>query len=329
MKKILLVRFSSFGDVVQAMNAARELKNRYPDARLHWLTKDMFKSFLLEDSNIDHVHCLESDFEGSLMKIARFIKENEFDLIYDAHKNLRTFLLKLILFPTLIRTKWLSRPKSRWKRLLFFQLRINMFPKPFFSRVSYITPLEKMMGKIKKDGFSKLSFSQIDKSKFEFINEDYLVMAPSAAWEMKRWPVSYWKNVINHFAKEKKVILVGGPTDHFINELFDVRNANIINLAGKISFVETFFLVSRASYTLSADTGVIHCADLIGAQGGLLLGPTAFGRTYSSKVFVFEKDLACRPCTKDGRGKCSQDVYQKCMVDIKPDEVIKQIEAII
>ena len=120
MKKILVVRFSSFGDVVQAMNAARELKNNYPNAELHWLTKDMFKSFLIEDKYIDHVHCLESDFQGSIINVARFIRKNEFDLIYDAHKNLRTFLLKLLLLPVLLSTKWLSRPKSRWKRFLFF-----------------------------------------------------------------------------------------------------------------------------------------------------------------------------------------------------------------
>ena len=48
-------------------------------------------------------------------------------------------------------------------------------------------PLEKIMGKVKKDGFSSLAFDHVDRSKFQFIDEDYLVFAPSAAWEMKRW----------------------------------------------------------------------------------------------------------------------------------------------
>ena len=100
------------------MNAARELKNHYPDAELHWLTKDMFKSFLIEDKYIDYVHGLESDFQGSILNVAQFIRKNKFDLIYDAHKNLKNVLVKIDSMA------FFSQPsgclvKSRWKRFLF------------------------------------------------------------------------------------------------------------------------------------------------------------------------------------------------------------------
>ena len=74
--------------------------------------------------------------------------------------------------------------------------------------------------------------------------------------------------------------------------------------------------MSRASYTLSADTGVIHCADLIGARGGLLLGPTAFGRTYSSQIHVFEKIYHVVLAQKTDVVSALNFIYQKCMVDI-------------
>jgi heptosyltransferase-2 len=55
------------------------------------------------------------------------------------------------------------------------------------------------------------------------------------------------------------------------------------------------------------------------------MGPTAFGFTRSIKIKTMESDLSCRPCSKDGSGKCSQKIYQKCMVDITPALVAKEI----
>ena len=126
-------------------------------------------------------------------------------------------------------------------------------------------------------------------------------------------------------SKRTLVVLVGGPGDSFIEDLFDRENINVLNLSGKTNFYETFYLVEHSSYVLSADTGVIHIADLMEKKGGLLLGPTAFGRTESGMINIFETDLFCRPCSKDGRGKCSRNTYQECMTSIPAQSVIKDI----
>ena len=326
MKNCLIIRFSSFGDVVQAMNAARELKLSNPSMKITWITKKAFRDFVIADSSIDNVLTLEDDFNGSVLNIKAFIVQESFDLIYDAHNNLRTLILKLSLMFINKSYRWIERPKSRLKRFLLFRFRINLFPKPFLSKISYLSPLKKYINEQRTETFSKIDFSTIDLEKFEDLHDSFFVFAPSAAWEMKRWPTNYWKEVINHFSKKIQIVLVGGPDDKFIADLIEQKNhSNILNLAGKLSFFETFYLVSKAKYTLSADTGVIHVADLIGANGGLILGPTAFGRTSSSCITIFENDMACRPCSKDGRGSCSQKIYQECMVKIVPSQIIKQI----
>lgn len=329
MKKILIIRFSSFGDVVQAINASRVLKHAFPRSEISWLSKKMFTEFLGAESSIDHALSLEKDFGGSIWQVCQFIMRENVDVVYDAHRNLRTFIVKFLISLMGYKGKWFHRPKSRLKRFLLFYFRINLFERPFYAKFSYLHPLKRLELEdpvllLKKSKFN-LSYETIHKSKFSFIGGPYVVFAPSAAWEMKRWPIQKWKDVINVVSKTTKVVLVGGPGDSFIEELFDNENTNVLNLSGKTNFYETFYLVDNSSYVLSADTGVIHIADLLNKRGGLLLGPTAFGRTESAMINIFETDLFCRPCTKDGRGKCSRNTYQECMTSIPTKSVINDI----
>ena len=324
MKKILIIRFSSFGDVVQAINAARELKSTYPNSKITWVTKKMFSEFLDSEPSIDKVVTIEGDFSNSVLSLANYISSQNFDLIYDAHRNLRTFLLKLILIIKLKLSNWVYRPKSRLKRFFLFQFKINLLPNPFFAMDSYIFPIKKYLNGSKSRTF-EINYGKVNVDRFDFVGTPYLLFAPSAAWEMKRWPMKYWEELINKLSIKFKIVLVGGSNDQFIKDLYSSSNPNVIDLSGKTTFLETFFLVENASYTLSADTGVIHVAELLRKKGGHLFGPTAFGRTKTKDIKLFEADLPCRPCTKDGSGKCSRKIYQECMALLKPNNVEEDI----
>ncbi len=312
------------------MNAAREIKRAYPNCHISWITKNAFSRFLKASSCIDEVYTLESDFSGKVKSIKLFIQKNKFDIIYDAHRNLRTWLLRLSLFFSFTSVKWIFRPKSRLKRILFFKLKINLFPNPFFAKDSYLSPIKFLLlpDALNSEQAVQMNYAEIDASKFSFIDKPYLLFAPSAAWEMKRWPINHWKDLVKNLSGFIPIVFVGGPNDKFISELYDHQNINMKNLAGQTSFLETFFLVQNAIYTLSADTGVIHVAELLGKNGGLLQGPTAFGRIKNSSIRVFEAGLPCSPCSKDGRGKCSRAVYQECMTLLTPKSVESDIRKV-
>jgi heptosyltransferase-2 len=154
--------------------------------------------------------------------------------------------------------------------------------------------------------------------------EDFIALAPSAAWKMKRWPLSYWKKVIE-FCPDKKFIVLGGPEDHFCQELEDLAPERVRNLAGKLNLIESCFAVSRSDMLISADTGLLHVADHMGKNTIALIGPTAFGHPSGPWVKVLETNLNCRPCTKDGRGHCKNKVYQSCLIQITPELVCQNI----
>ena len=78
--------------------------------------------------------------------------------------------------------------------------------------------------------------------------------------------------------------------------------------------------MDHADYVLSADTGVIHVAELLGKKGGLLSGPTAFGRTKLSSIKVFEANLKCMPCSKDGQENAQDVSIRSAWLNFFPKE---------
>ncbi|MFZ9000738.1 MAG: glycosyltransferase family 9 protein [Bacteriovoracaceae bacterium] len=312
--KILIIRFSSFGDIAQCMGALPVIKKLYPNAEIHWATKAQFAPLVESSKLVSKVWALPS--KAGTVELIRFgkeLKEQGYNLVYDAHVNTRSLVLNLILWGI----PKIKRSKNRFKRFLLFKFRINKFPNPFKGMISYIGPIDISAA----PSTQELYFNKVNKQKVaDLLNDSlssYIVLAPSAAWEMKRWPVQKWKGLIDRL-NEQKFILIGGAEDKYFSELEGDR---VVNLAGKVSFLESAYIISLSKGLISADTGALHLADLMGVPSLALIGPTAFGYPSNPQSKVIEKEFDCRPCTKDGRGHCSREIYQECMVAISEDEV--------
>lgn len=329
--KFLIIRFSSIGDIIQCMNVVDGIKNKFPDAEIHWIARKDMSTFLSMDKRIDRIWGFDKKLGlKGLWQIAGELKKERFDYIYDAHSNIRSNILRLKLRPLFgHRPAFSLRSKERWKRLLLFRLGINRFPKPFKGMVSFQKPLKKWGITDFTSTYSDWQFPADYAEKWQgLIRENTVTLVPSANWEMKRWPVSHWKALVE-LLPEYRFIILAGPTDSFCREIEAVNPEQIINLAGMTTLPESCFIVKESKIVVSADTGFMHAADLFGTQTLALMGPTAFGFPGKANTEVMEIPLNCRPCTKDGRGKCKQNVYQKCMVDIKPAILAQRIKTLL
>ena len=316
--KILIIRFSSFGDIIQSPVTVNSLKKKYPKSSIHWATKSNFKMVVSSHPGIDKVWELGGAKNlSNLITLAKKLRNENFDIIYDAHSNVRSTILSLIL-KIFKKPKFIKRPKDRLKRFALFYLGKNYFPAPYKGMKSYLKPLEKL-------GVDQnVTPCQLNLPEIKLLFNSFITLVPSAAWEMKRWPLEHWKKLILSLPEESFVIL-GGPEDLFCQELEDLAPSRVKNMAGKLSLMESMGVVNCSRLVISADTGIIHVADLLGISGLSLIGPTAFGFPTGNHIKTLEVDLPCRPCSKDGRGRCSQKIYQKCMVDITPEMVLTEI----
>ena len=91
--KILVIRFSSLGDVVLSTPVPRLLKNKFPKSEIHFITKRAYSSVYYYNKNIDKV----IDFDNNLYEISLSLKNENYDLVIDLHNNLRSNFIKLFL----------------------------------------------------------------------------------------------------------------------------------------------------------------------------------------------------------------------------------------
>lgn len=323
--KVLIVRFSSFGDIVQALSVVDDLVREGAD--IHWATRVDFAPLLTLNPRINKIW--KFDRTKGLVHLLSFawgLRREKFNLVYDAHSNLRSFVLRMVLRLSFSPPKIIRRSKQRWRRILLFKFGINTFPKPFCGMLSYRWPIKNLLSKWKSPLPQKWCFSMPLR---EAAWGNRIVLCPGATWEMKRWPLAYWSKLVAKLPGHLFVIL-GGSKEFDMGKKWSEEFPNqVINLAGKLSLVQSCQVISQARLVVSADTGLIHVADILGVKGLALIGPTAFGHPTGNHIKTLEEDLSCRPCTKDGRGKCSQEVWQKCMVDITPDKVAAEVEHIL
>jgi len=328
-KKILIIRFSSFGDIVHSMSVIGALKDKFPNSEVHWLCRSDFVKLLQSEKRINKVWGFDRKAGlFGLLKYSAQLSSQNFDIIYDAHSNLRSKIASIVLRIMGAGHLLIRRPKSRIKRILLFKLGINKFPQPFRAMHSYIQPLIPL-GVEKKIIPQKWEFSTQTKEKVDQLILNYknnIILVPSAAHAMKRWPVSHWKQLIANLEKYNFVVL-GGPEDDFCEEIALIDKMRVQNLAGKLSLEESSYVISKAELVISGDTGLLQVADLLGMPTIALIGPTAFGFPSGEQVKTIDLPLDCRPCTKDGSGSCKNTVYQRCMVEITAQQVAKNVES--
>ncbi len=321
--KILIIRFSSFGDIVQAMGVLGPIMSSHSGTQIDWVCRQDMRSFLEGQPHISKLWIFDRKLglKGLWSLSGELFSEN-YTHLYDAHSSLRSLWLRIFLWLRGFRGEVIIRSKERWRRFLLFKLRRNTFENPYKGVNSYLAPLIKWNIKGEATHLKFQGQIQIDRL------DEKICLVPSAAWEMKRWPLQSWKELITLLPNEKFVVL-GGPEDQFCEELAAVAPERVENFAGKLNLKESSLAVQAAKLCISADTGLLHIADHTGTPAIALIGPTAFGFPYFSQTRVMEIELPCRPCTKDGRGHCSQAVYKRCLVEITPVAVAQKAREIL
>ena len=339
MNNLLVIRFSSIGDILQCMPAIGAFRASFPGAEIHWLTRSDMAPLLTIDPRIDRIWEFDrKDGLSGLLKTAFALRREGFTHIYDAHSNIRSAIVKLALCRPgagilMGNRRVVTRHKDRLKRLLLFTFRINLFPKPFRGAMSYLEPLKRFKGfaALTKPDAAGVEFrfpsdivQRVDELIMPLKDRHWICLVPSAAWELKRWPLEYWQRLVT-IMPDTRFIVIGGPRDTLGEKIAGCAPERVVNLAG-MSLLESLYIVCSAPYVISGDTGFLHAADLFKKPGQALIGPTAFGFPTNQTMTVTEVTLPCRPCSKDGSGKCRNREWKKCMRDITPEMVQERVE---
>lgn len=330
--KILIIRFSSIGDVLQTLSVVDRVREEFPRAEIHVATQSRFILFFENHPGVSQVWSVpQKSGVSEVWKLTRRLAQEKFTHVYDSHNNLRSRLLVWMLRVRLGRFKFIRRPVYRFKRFLLFRFRRNLFPQPFSGQLDQLRPLAAwgIVPRLPKNASLFLTPEVIAKVRERLVSlslQNFVALAPSAAYPLKRWPLKSWEKLIE-ISPEKKFVLLGGPEDSFLNEISGRFPSRVINLAGQLSLMESAAVVALSEVLISNDTGVMHMAEQLNHPCVALMGPAPFGYPSKPSTQVLERNLSCRPCSKHGQGPCVNKDYQACLQGISPQEVKSKMES--
>jgi ADP-heptose:LPS heptosyltransferase len=317
--KILIIRFSAIGDIVWTSLVVRCCKQQLPaGTEIHFATKFKFRELVENNPYIDKTFYLKD----SLSDLLKPLKVENYDYVIDLHNNLRSNLCKLYLAK-----KSYTFNKLSFKRFLYAKFKMDLMP-------HNVHVADRMLDAVKKLGVTNdhkgVDFfisqkQEVNVSEFPIsLQNGYTVFIIGASQFTKKLPLHKMEELCLKI--EGPIILVGGKEDQEKGDALVVSLSNkspqkgIFNTSGKYSIGQSASIVKQASAVFGHDTGLTHIAAAYHSKIYSIWGNTVptFGMYPYAKenVFIENKELSCRPCSKLGRPKCPLGHF-KCMNDLE------------
>jgi ADP-heptose:LPS heptosyltransferase len=310
--KILVLRFSSIGDIVLTSPVIRCLKNQVKEAKVHVATKQAFADLLSFSPYVDKVHVLDDDLDA----LVETLKAERFDRVIDLHHNLRTARIKRALgvpansFPKLNIEKW-----------LLVNLKMDRLPQQHI--VDRYMSTVASLG-VKNDGEGLDLFIPADRevplsALPEAHRAGYIAIAIGAAHATKRLPE--YRLIELAQLIQGPIVLIGGTDDQAVaRSIASAIGGRVFDATGKHDILGSASLIRQANAVITHDSGAMHIAAAFDKNVVSIWGNTvpAFGMgpyqpTHPERATIAEvQGLACRPCSKIGHDHCPKGHFH-CM----------------
>jgi heptosyltransferase-2 len=317
--KILLIRFSSIGDIVLTSPVIRCAKNQIANSELHFLTKNSFSEILNSNPYLTKVYSIDKN----VSEVIDELKEEKYDLIIDLHNNIRSRQVSASL-----RVKTHRYNKKSFQRFLLTKFKVNLLHDHVVDR--YFSAVKKLH--VINDGKGLDYFipekDEIRPQQLPFTHiAGYCVIVIGAKHFTKQIPEVKLEELCQKITMP--IILIGGVEDAYLGtRLESIDKFKIFNACGRYRINQSASIIKRAKFVITPDTGMMHIAAafnkrIISVWGGTekRLGFTPYSPGNSNSVIIENNALSCRPCHKHGLPRCPLGHF-KCMLDLDMQKVI-------
>jgi ADP-heptose:LPS heptosyltransferase len=316
--KVLIIRFSSIGDIVLTTPVIRCLKNQIPDCEIHFITKMNFVSLIENNKNVSKIYSITD----KVSEISEALKNEKYDVVIDLHHNMRSAQVKCA-----ASAKAYSFNKLNIEKWLLVNLKINKLPAVhivdrYFETVKHLNVTNDKLG---LDYFI-LAKDVVDTvSAFQLIIKGYHALVVGGSYYTKQIPIDKLREIC--LSSDKPLIILGGKEDEDTGALLEKTfKDKVYSACGKFNINQSASIIEQADKVITSDTGLMHIAAALKKDVYSLWGNTIpeFGMYpylpgKNSKILEV-KNLSCRPCSKLGYNKCPKGHF-KCMKEIDVKEI--------
>lgn len=331
MKRILLIKLTSLGDLIHVLPALSDAASIYPNIEFDWMIDEGFHEVALWHSNVKRLYMTNHrkwrwNDHATFRAIGRLLsdlKKEKYDLVIDAQGNFKTALLSL--FTKGVRVGF-DKHSVREKIAHFAYQRsyaaskkahaVDRLRRLFASALDYPFPLSSPDFGIRKEKFLKPSFA---------LPASYLFFVHSASWKTKLWPEAHWIELIKMCVSDGFQILLPWGSEE---ELARARRLALfpqVLVLPKLTLSEIGYIVANAAACVCMDTGLSHLAAALNIPSVTLYGATDSGLIGANGgcQLHLQSSLDCSPCRKK---KCRfSDAENRCLAEITPDLVYNSL----
>jgi heptosyltransferase I len=328
--KILILKPSSLGDVVQALPVLRLLKAHWPQSEIHWWIASGLASLLEDDPDLSglivfHRQRWQSPWRwAELARSVREMRRRRFDLVIDLQGLARSGAVC-----------WLANGGqsiglggSREGARGFYDAAVDRPAGHPHAVHWYVRVLEELRVPAHWN-FDWLplrpAIAAAVREKWPLLGKRFLSVCPGARWMNKRWPLEHFTETIRLLARREPDLhfaIVGGAEDLVLGrDLSAVDPGRCVDLTGRTSLPELVEIVRLSAGMLTNDTGPMHIAAALGKPVTALFGPTAPEQTgpFGQMTGVLRNGaLRCAPCLKP---VCRHTHELECLTSLTPGRV--------
>jgi len=333
MKRVLLIKLTSLGDLIHALPALSDAKRARPELEFDWVIDENFQEIAhwhpavkgIVTSNhrqwreaLTHPTTL-----GSMSRLIAGIRAVEYDLVIDAQGNFKTALLSM--FAKGPRAGFDRHSVREWIAHLAYQRRfavsknahaIERLRLLFAAALDYPVPASQPDFRLQRERFVK---PKVD------LPGEYLVFVHSASWKTKLWPEPHWEDLLKRSVQSGfKVLLPWGSSDEEARAKRLAVHSGI-QVLPRLSLSEMAYVLERARACVCMDTGLSHLIAALNVPSITLYGATdsgLIGASGRSQVHL-RSDLDCSPCKKKTCRYSSTE--NPCLRQITPERVHREL----
>ncbi|MDP4116074.1 MAG: glycosyltransferase family 9 protein [Bacteroidota bacterium] len=315
---ILIVRFSSLGDVLLTTPVVRSLKAKYPNSKISFLVKKEFSDVYKYNPRISNLFIFDKS-AGNINSLLDELKKQKFDLVIDLQNNFRS--RKIV---RRLNTKVITYHKNPLAKFLLVKFKINLLKNAPPIPLRYANAIAADL----LDDQGLEIFTGKDGGEFE--NNIMIGLAPGSKHFTKRWPKEYFIELGKMIEEAGySVALFGGISEQQLCKEISANLAHAVDFSNNNDLFLTIDNLNKLSLLICNDSGLMHAACAVNVPVFTIFGSSVkeFGFTpFRNKSIIFEDNLlSCRPCSHIGRSSCPKKHF-KCMMEIKPKMVFDEIK---
>jgi lipopolysaccharide heptosyltransferase II len=329
--KILILKPSSLGDVVQALPVLRLIKSHLPGGEIFWWMDSAFAPLLEGDPDLAGVIRFERQRWASpvhwpeMFRSIRRLRAMNFDWVIDLQCLARSGAFAWLADGNFL----IGLDEVREGARGFYDVAVPR--KSFHTHAVdwYLSVLPQLGVPVHKN-FQWLperpAIADAVKSKWRTDGARWIAIQPGARWSNKRWPVENFAGLVRRLAENfstARFAILGSGEDESLGEIISrAVPSRCLNLCGRTSLPEMVEWLRICELMVTNDTGPMHVAAALGKPLVALFGPTEPRRTgpYGQLENVLRIELPCSPCLKSS---CAYEKPNECLKAILPATVFE------